>query len=237
MTRVVVGADDLTFADVEAVARGGATVELAAEAVGRMARSRAHVEAAARGGRPVYGINTGFGALAGTRIPTGARLLVQQALLRSHAAGMGPPIAREVVRGMLLLRAAALARGYSGVRPLVVQRLLDRSRSGELRRSGHGAVVATAGRHAPGGVRYPHRFGADRSTWACTGRWTLPPARSSGWVLVAWPPAPCRGGRGYSASPAACCRHGCWHGPEQPGSAGASGAATDAPRSGLNQHP
>lgn len=125
MTRVVVGADDLTFADVEAVARGGATVELAAEAVGRMARSRAHVEAAARGGRPVYGINTGFGALAGTRIPTGARLLVQQALLRSHAAGMGPPIAREVVRGMLLLRAAALARGYSGVRPLVVQRLLD----------------------------------------------------------------------------------------------------------------
>jgi histidine ammonia-lyase len=125
MTRVMVGVGDLTFADVEAVARNGATVELAAEAVERMARSRAHVEAAARGGRPVYGINTGFGALAGTRIPTGARLLVQQALLRSHAAGMGPPVPREVVRGMLLLRAAALARGYSGVRPLVVQRLVD----------------------------------------------------------------------------------------------------------------
>jgi histidine ammonia-lyase len=125
VTRVVVGAGDLTFADVEAVARAGAAVELAADAVERMARSRVHVEAAARGGRPVYGVNTGFGALANTRIPAGARALLQQSLLRSHAAGMGPPVAREVVRGMLLLRAAALARGYSGVRPLVVQRLLD----------------------------------------------------------------------------------------------------------------
>ncbi|MGH2585212.1 MAG: histidine ammonia-lyase, partial [Dehalococcoidia bacterium] len=85
----------------------------------------AAVEAAAAGDQPVYGITTGFGALASTPIPPPARTELQHALLRSHAAGMGPPVPREVVRGMLLLRAVTLTKGYSGVRPLLAQAILD----------------------------------------------------------------------------------------------------------------
>jgi histidine ammonia-lyase len=73
----------------------------------------------------VYGISTGFGALSLTRIAPDRRKALQQALVRSHAAGMGPPIEREVVRAMMLLRARTLAMGYSGVRPVVVERLVD----------------------------------------------------------------------------------------------------------------
>ena len=90
-----------------------------------MAASRARIQPAVTGDAPVYGITTGFGALANTRIPPEARVELQHALLRSHAAGMGPPTPREVVRAMLLLRARTLAMGYSGVRPVVAQSLLD----------------------------------------------------------------------------------------------------------------
>src|SRR5205085_2181156 len=80
--------------------------------------------APAAGDASVYGISTGFGALAGTRIPPDQRAHMQHSLVRSHAAGMGPPTPRDVVRAMLLLRAATLARGYSGVRPVVATALL-----------------------------------------------------------------------------------------------------------------
>ncbi len=122
---VVLGSGPLSFADVVAVARGGARVGLAPEAEERMARSHAHVLAAAQAARPVYGITTGFGALANTAIQPEARCDLQHALLRSHAAGMGPPVEREVVRAMLLLRAATLAKGYSGTRPVVCRALVD----------------------------------------------------------------------------------------------------------------
>jgi histidine ammonia-lyase len=113
----------LTFADVVAVARQGARVELAAEAADAMRRSRARVEELAAGERPVYGISTGFGALAGTRIPPDRRSELQHALIRSHAAGMGEPVDDEVVRGMMLLRLRTLATGRCGVRPAVAEAL------------------------------------------------------------------------------------------------------------------
>jgi histidine ammonia-lyase len=122
---VRVGARVLGFAEVVAVARGGARAQLAPAARARMARSRARVDAAAAGNRLVYGITTGFGALEHTHVPREARIQLQHALVRSHAAGMGPPVAREAVRAMVLLRAAALAKGYSGTRPIVARALLD----------------------------------------------------------------------------------------------------------------
>jgi histidine ammonia-lyase len=120
-----VGPEGVRPEDVVAVARGGARAVLAPAAEERMARSRAFVEEAAGGERPVYGITTGFGALADEHIPPEARVELQRALVRSHAAGMGPPAPREVVRGMLLCRAGALAKGYSGARPAVARGLLD----------------------------------------------------------------------------------------------------------------
>jgi len=115
----------LTPEAVLAVARDDARVALAPEAVKRMQRTRTMVELLAEGDQAVYGISTGFGALAQTRVAPDRRRELQHAIVRSHAAGMGPPIEREVVRAMLLLRARSLAMGFSGVRPIVVQGLVD----------------------------------------------------------------------------------------------------------------
>ena len=113
----------LTFADVVAVARRGAPVEVAPQAAEAMRRGRARVDELAAGERPVYGISTGFGALAGTVIPPDRRSELQHALIRSHAAGMGEDIDDEVVRGMMLLRLRTLATGHTGVRPAVADGL------------------------------------------------------------------------------------------------------------------
>jgi histidine ammonia-lyase len=115
----------LTADEVVAVARRHARVTLAPEAVERLAATRRTVEALADADEPVYGISTGFGALALTHIAPERRRELQHALVRSHAAGMGPPVEAEVVRAMMLLRARTLAMGYSGVRPVIVERLLD----------------------------------------------------------------------------------------------------------------
>jgi histidine ammonia-lyase len=112
-------------ADVVAVARGGKPVELAPAAIEAMAASRAIVVAIEREQRPVYGVSTGFGALATTFIAPERRGELQHALIRSHAAGAGPPMPREVVRAMMLLRVRSLAMGRSGVRPAVPQALVD----------------------------------------------------------------------------------------------------------------
>jgi histidine ammonia-lyase len=87
-------------------------------------RSRAALLTAIAGGEPVYGVNTGFGALARQRIEADDLRSVQQNLVRSHAAGLGDALPVEVVRAMLLLLAASLTRGLSGVRPVVVERVL-----------------------------------------------------------------------------------------------------------------
>ena len=125
MSDVVVGGPDLTLEDVAAVARG-AKVGLFAEARTRMERSRAPIEAAARGGgAAVYGVNTGFGALSRVRIDATQVKELQLNLIRSHAAGVGPDHGTDVVRAMLLCRAHTLALGHSGVRPVVVETLLQ----------------------------------------------------------------------------------------------------------------
>jgi histidine ammonia-lyase len=121
--KVLISGAPLGFADVVAVARGGAPVELAPDALAAMQRSRAQVDALAAGERPVYGISTGLGALAGTRIPPERRSELQHALVRSHAAGMGEPVEAEVVRGMMLLRLRTLATGRCGARPAVAEAL------------------------------------------------------------------------------------------------------------------
>ena len=125
MTAITVQPTGVSPADVVAVARDAARVELAPAAVEAMATSRSIVDAIERSGRPVYGVSTGFGALANTFIEPRRRAELQHALIRSHAAGVGPPMPREVVRAMILLRVRSLALGHSGVRPLVAQSLVD----------------------------------------------------------------------------------------------------------------
>ncbi|MFD4958495.1 histidine ammonia-lyase [Microbacterium sp. NPDC058389] len=119
--RVTVGAAPLRPEDVVAVARHGARVEIAPEALARVAAARALVEGLADDPEPHYGISTGFGALATTFIAPERRLQLQASLIRSHAAGTGPEVEREVVRALMLLRLQTLATGHTGVRPVVVE--------------------------------------------------------------------------------------------------------------------
>ena len=113
----------VTVADVVAIARRGEKVRLSDGALSRMADARRIVESLADG-EPVYGISTGFGALANTTIPADRRAALQQSLVRSHAAGMGPAVEAEVVRAMMFLRARTLAFGASGARPQVAESLV-----------------------------------------------------------------------------------------------------------------
>jgi histidine ammonia-lyase len=121
---VVLGAQGLTPAEVVAVARQGAPVSIGADAIAAMEASRRWVEGLAASPEPTYGVSTGFGAMATRHIAPADRLRLQASLVRSHAAGVGPPVEREVVRAMLLLRARTLAMGHSGVRPVVAERLV-----------------------------------------------------------------------------------------------------------------
>src|ERR1700686_4127508 len=105
-------------------ARQGEKAARAAAARTRMERSRTRVERAATSREPVYGVSTGFGALAGTRVAPLRQPELQLALIRSHAAGMGPPVENEVVRARMRLRARPLAMGLSGVRPVVAEALI-----------------------------------------------------------------------------------------------------------------
>ncbi len=114
----------VTINQVVAVARRGERVQLSETAVQRMAVSRGIVERLADGD-PAYGVSTGFGALANTAIPPHRRADLQRALIRSHAAGMGPGVEAEVVRAMMFLRTRTLALGVSGTRPLVAQTLVE----------------------------------------------------------------------------------------------------------------
>jgi histidine ammonia-lyase len=111
--------------DVVAVARHGARVALGAHARRAMEESAQVVARLGDAAEPAYGVSTGFGSLATVAIPVERREGLQRALLRSHAAGMGPAVEREVVRAMLLLRARTLAMGRSGARPAVAEAMLS----------------------------------------------------------------------------------------------------------------
>ncbi|HZQ77541.1 MAG TPA: histidine ammonia-lyase [Acidimicrobiia bacterium] len=121
---VVLDGLPLSVADVVAVARYGGAVAVAPEAAARMAPARAVVDRIVAEGATVYGVTTGFGALASVKVsPTEARRL-QLSLVLSHAAGMGDAVEAEVVRAMMLLRARTLAAGLSGARPVLVEGLV-----------------------------------------------------------------------------------------------------------------
>lgn len=122
---VVLDGGAVTPAQLECVARGGARVLLAPEALRLLSVSRAVVEEAIARGDTVYGINTGFGNLSRMRISSSELATLQRNLVLSHAAGVGDPLPDEVVRAMLLLLAASLCRGYSGVRPRLVQQVVE----------------------------------------------------------------------------------------------------------------
>ena len=110
----------LRIADVVAVVRHGAQVRLGEAARAAMQRSADVVDGLIADERPVYGVTTGFGALADTAIPAERTAELQVALVRSHASGAGDPVEPEVVRALLLLRARSLAMAYSGARPELV---------------------------------------------------------------------------------------------------------------------
>jgi histidine ammonia-lyase len=110
--------------EVAAVARGE-PVQLSPAAVDRMAATRRIVDDKVRAGETVYGVTTGLGSLASVRLEPEEVRQLQHDLLRSHAVGVGPPLSEREVRAMLLLRAHVLALGYSGVRPVIVERLVE----------------------------------------------------------------------------------------------------------------
>ncbi|MER5968008.1 histidine ammonia-lyase [Streptomyces sp. NPDC002057] len=125
MQTVVLGTSGTTPQDVIDVARHGARVELSPEAVQALAAARGIVDALAAKPEPVYGVSTGFGALATRHIGHELRAQLQRNIVRSHAAGMGPRVEREVVRALMFLRLKTVASGHTGVRPEVAQTMAD----------------------------------------------------------------------------------------------------------------
>jgi histidine ammonia-lyase len=118
---VVIQTKGMTSADVINVARFDTKVEISKDSLEAMEKTRAHIEKLASGDVPVYGISTGFGALANRHIALEDRVQLQKSLIRSHAAGMGEPVEREVVRALMLLRLKTICSGRTGARPIVAQ--------------------------------------------------------------------------------------------------------------------
>ena len=121
METVKVGVGALSIEDVVNVARYDAPIEITDEALVTMGETRKRVEELASNPTPVYGISTGFGALAKRHIPAEMRATLQKSLVRSHAAGSGPEVEREVIRALNLLRISTLCTGRTGIRPEVAQ--------------------------------------------------------------------------------------------------------------------
>jgi len=121
---ILIDGNSLTLEQIEAVAVKREAVSLSSEAVERMLASRRVIEQILTSGRIVYGVNTGFGKLSGIVIPQEEILQLQVNLIRSHSCGLGEPLTEEETRALMLARANVLAKGYSGVRPIVVETLL-----------------------------------------------------------------------------------------------------------------
>ena len=155
---IVLDGNSLTIEDVARVAgREETDIRISDEAKKRVAESRALVERWVEEGKTIYGVTTGFGEFANVTIPRNDIRTLQQNLIRSHSAGVGEPLSAEVVRAMLLLRANALAKGFSGVRLIVIEQLLkflehdilpvipsrgSVGSSGDLAISFHGVILA-----------------------------------------------------------------------------------------------
>ncbi len=126
----ILDGEHLTIENMVAVAACGETASLAPAASARMQRSRLVVERLTEGDQAVYGVNTGVGLLADVQIPHDQLAQLQRNVVRSHACGVGEPMSRAEVRAMMLIRANVLAKGYSGIRPLVAERLCELLNSG-----------------------------------------------------------------------------------------------------------
>jgi histidine ammonia-lyase len=120
----------VSFEDVIDVARFGAKVELSSESIAAINTSREFIDGYAAGNTPVYGVSTGFGALANRHIDVKDRSQLQKSLIRSHAAGIGPAVEREVVRALMFLRLKTMATGRTGVRVQLAQQYADYLNSG-----------------------------------------------------------------------------------------------------------
>jgi histidine ammonia-lyase len=125
MTVLTIDCQPLTIDDVVEVARGGRRVALGAVALEAMTRSRAVIDRLLAESAVVYGVTTGFGKFADRVIPPQSLERLQHNLIVSHSVGVGEPLPADVVRGMMVLRVASLARGHSGIRPVTVQAMVD----------------------------------------------------------------------------------------------------------------
>jgi histidine ammonia-lyase len=122
---LILDGQPLSLAELEAVALHALPISVAPAAVARMAQSRQLIEDILAAGQTVYGVNTGFGKLSDVSVPPGKLAQLQTNLVRSHAGGVGQPMAEAEARAMLLLRANVLAKGFSGCRPEVVELLVN----------------------------------------------------------------------------------------------------------------
>src|SRR6266571_835696 len=144
-THIIIDGQALSSAQVVALARHYATVTLGSESISRIQAARAVIDTLTAEDQKVYGVTTGFGHLSRVRIPHEQLQDLQHNLLRSHAAGVGEPLREEVTRAMMLLLAASLARGNSGVRTEVVQLLLDMLNASIYKRRGqYGQQISAA---------------------------------------------------------------------------------------------
>lgn len=125
MLPMLIDKKDLTITDIVAVARDRVPVALSPAALERIQSSRALVEKWVQEGRVIYGVTTGFGALCDTTISPEDTRTLQENIIRSHAAGVGPPLAEDVVRAIMAVRIHDLAMGYAGVRPDPINYLIE----------------------------------------------------------------------------------------------------------------
>ena len=146
---VEIDGESLTIDEINRVARQNEEVVLANSARGKITRSRNVVESAIHDGRTVYGVNTGFGSLSDVTISEEDLTRLQINLIRSHSAGVGPPFSIDIVRGIMLLRANALAKGYSGVRVELIETLIQMLNRGVIPVIPQQGSVGSSGDLAP----------------------------------------------------------------------------------------
>src|SRR5579859_8148630 len=149
MTPLTINCGNLTVSEVASAARDARRVELGPRAIEAMESSRMAVDYLTSERRVVYGITTGFGKFADRVIPNDALELLQHNLIVSHSVGVGAPLSEDVVRAMIILLAASLARGYSGIRPKTVQTLLDIMNAGIIPHVPSKGSVGASGDLAP----------------------------------------------------------------------------------------